>query len=533
MIIEVSTQLSNLQSFIARTENISASHILNRNGYTANLKQRIQNAGYQHMSNAENHDSEIIDGRSVNSIAANLERIAELCCDCTHHAAELGYKHELYTREYIQLLDRVALSISLIERATLDRNSQKALKIAETQKQLNDDCQKLIAKHSNTLKDNKNTEGLISSLFVVKSIKNMGNALLKICEAILSANLGQLITLDRYHSLNGFVGDLQKDVAENDLVIETLAETRSGSAISGISKADAEQNDIIAVFKDGKKRKLKEELDSVKKWNKLYPGIAPKVLSYNKKGESAALLIEHLEGDTFENILLEGNFKLQQRALKQLAITLSDIWQKTKSNKPVNAQYIKQLQKRLKDVYAIHPEFNQSNSCIAGLNMPSFNHLLKQAAELEQSIQAPFTVHIHGDFNTDNIIYQTQENKINFIDLHRSCKMDYVQDISVFMVSNYRLQTLQKSFKQRVLLMNQSLYNFASEFARNNHDDNFDVRLTLGLARSLATSPRFTLDKALAQAMFYRSRYLIEQVLNLKKKQYSNYQTPIKEIFVG
>jgi len=533
LIIEVGTQVSSLLQFIGRTENILSANILDRSGYTANLKQRIHNGCYQHMLQAGHEPSDVVAYRAIKNIATNLERIAELCRDCAHHATELGYKRDLYTSEYIQLLDRVALSISLIERATLESSSQQALEIGKVQQYLNQSCDQLIAKHETHLISKKNTEGLISSIFVVKSIKSMGDALLKICEAILSGNLGQAISLDRYHSLNGFVEQLQGINDNAPLVIDTLAETRSGSAISGISKADAKSTEIIAVFKDGKKRKLKEELESVKHWNKLYPGIAPKILSYHKKGESAALLIEHLDGYTFENILLEGSLKLQQKAIQQLGVTLVDIWQKTYKKKSVNGLYMGQLQKRLKDVYAIHPSFKQGNCHIAGLRLASFEYLIMQAAKIEAVLSAPFSVQIHGDFNTDNIIYDPKDNKINFIDLHRSRKMDYVQDISVFMVSNYRLQALGGDFNRRVLLMNQDIYKFAEKFAQQHKDDSFDVRLSLGLARSLATSPRFTLDKTLAKAMFYRSRYLIEQIVNLKTKNYTAYKTPIKEIFLG
>ena len=258
-----------------------------------------------------------------------------------------------------------------------------------------------------------------------------------------------------------------------------------------------------------------------------------KILSYQKKGQSAALLIEHLEGKTFEKILLQGSDELQRKSIKQLTVTLADIWGKTLRNKAVNEQYIKQLQKRLPDVYAIHPGFQQQASYIAGIKIPAFAELLQQVGELEKTLTAPFSVYIHGDFNTDNIIYDSEHNKIYFIDLHRSCFMDYVQDIPVFMVSNYRLKALDLPHRQRVLQVNMDLYQFASKFAKQHKDHTFDLRLALGLARSLATSPRFTLDKLLAKTIFYRSRLLLEQVRDVSNKQRADYRVPIKEIFIG
>ncbi len=269
-------------------------------------------------------------------------------------------------------------------------------------------------------------------------------------------------------------------------------------------------------------------------WHEIYPGIAPKILSYNAYGESAALLIEHLDGVTFESLLLKGNRKLQNAALKQLCLTLKSIWETTREKNIVSAAYMAQLKQRLAEVYRIHPDFKQSSQQLGNFNVLAFDELVKRAQHYEESLKPAFSVYIHGDFNSDNIIYEPLSDKINFIDLHRSRYMDYVQDISVFMVSNYRLQVLDQSLRQRVLELTLSFYQFAAEFAKANDDTSFELRLAFGLARSFATSTRFILDKTLADAMFMRARYLIEQVLTIMNTEQSvDYRVPIKEIFVA
>jgi len=65
------------------------------------------------------------------------------------------------------------------------------------------------------------------------------------------------------------------------------------------------------------------------------------------------------------------------------------------------------------------------------------------------------------------------------------------------------------------------------------NDKTFNIRLALGLARSFVTSTRFILDKTLAQAMYIRSRYLIESVLKTPPNQISKYKLPIKDIFTS
>jgi thiamine kinase-like enzyme len=245
------------------------------------------------------------------------------------------------------------------------------------------------------------------------------------------------------------------------------------------------------------------------------------------------LLIEHLAGLTFEQILLHESPRLLRQTLKQLTRTLEKIWRETRTDKPVSAAYMRQLSKRLEDVYTIHPEFRYDDGRICGKSIPSFGALLKQAHRLEAGIKAPFSVYIHGDFNVDNIIYDPLEKKINFIDLHRSRYMDYVQDVSVFMVSNYRLQIFDAPLRRRILMLTHEFYRFAAAYARKSGDTTFELRLALGLARSFATSTRFILDKSLARAMFLRARYLLEQVLAADLKDPASFHVPVKEIFIG
>lgn len=319
----------------------------------------------------------------------------------------------------------------------------------------------------------------------------------------------------------------------SDMVVEQIAETRSGSAISAISTTDKDESGQMAIFKDGIKRKLREEREGLNSWHEIFPGLAPRVLSYHKRGQSAALLIEHLAGLTFEQILLHESKPLLQETLGELNTTLSSVWKETKSKKTVSAQYITQLSKRLDEVYSIHPEFRHAKSRMCDHTVPAFDKLLDRAKSFESGISAPFSVYIHGDFNVDNIIYDPVERKINFIDLHRSRYMDYVQDVSVFMVSMYRIQVLDAPLRKRILDMALDFYAFAALFAKHSKDDTFELRLALGLARSFATSTRFILDKSLARTMFLRARYLIERVLEADPKQPKSFKVPVKEIFVG
>ena len=131
----------------------------------------------------------------------------------------------------------------------------------------------------------------------------------------------------------------------------------------------------------------------------------------------------------------------------------------------------------------------------------------------KQNFARRFSVYIHGDFNLDNVIYDAAEKKIRFIDLHRSRYMDYVQDVSVFMVSNYRLQVLDAETRRRIAKVAVGMHEMAAKFARQQKDPTFEYRLALGLARSFASSTRFVVDKDHARKMMLRARYILEKAL--------------------
>jgi len=378
----------------------------------------------------------------------------------------------------------------------------------------------------------------------MNTLTQMGKVLLNISETIISSNLGKPVSTQRYNSLNNSIKKWW-GLPMDQVNIETIAETRSGSGISGISAArglnkkaaskESNKPDLYdAIFKEGKKKKLKEEKDKVENWHTIYPGLAPKIIDYQKQGSSASILIEHLSGYTYEKILLTKSNTLLNETRNQLFKILKKLWKETYTPQRISAKYINQLSKRLDAVYSIHPEFIQLDSNICGYSMVDFNTLLKKAAVFEDKYaSAPFSVYIHGDLNVDNIIYDSEAEKINFIDLHRSQYMDYIQDISVFMVSNYRLQVLDRPLRRRILETALVFYSYTQKYAKKMDDNTFDIRLALGLARSFITSTRFILDKSLAKAMYIRSRYLIESVLKIPTSKLSTYKLPIKDIFTG
>lgn len=529
--VEVSSQVANLQVFFETRSVDVARRILNRSGYVHNLMLGIHNSCLQHTASSSRADP--LSLRAAQTIAEELDRIAELCRDCIQNVGHLRDPKVLDSNTYAPLLSRIGKAIRLIDQLVQATDTRLALKIGKTESKLDKAYRKLLKHYIVQLKHKKKTRDYVSVLFVAHAIEQMGDALLSVSEAAISCSLGQPMDTDRYQSLRASVEQLADDGKFESIAVKKVAETRSGSGISAVSVSNGEQQDYLAIFKDGEKRKVKEERAGVESWHEIYPGLAPRILSYKKRDRSASLLIEHLAGLTLEQILLHEPALVVKKTLAQLRKTLNSVWRETRTDTPVSAEFSQQLASRLHEVYAVHPEFGQGSSNICDFSVPSFSELVERSKAYESQLKAPFSVYIHGDFNLDNIIYDPLEKKIKFIDLHRSRYMDYVQDVSVFMVSNYRLQVIDRERRQRIHGLIQDFYGIARAFARNSGDDTFELRLALGLARSFVTSTRFILDKSLAKTMYLRARYLLERVLATEIKAAKSFRTPVKQVFLG
>lgn len=526
---EIDGQLLQLEAFFKEPTIVRARRILERAGYAHNLKARIHAACVRQLANTRKDNRKHLTLRSLELVATDLQRIANLARQSLRHVERIDAFATLLPERYPAVVRSVRKGVGKIENAFFDNDSKQAIEIGELQKKIETDYRKLFKAYTRDMGNPKlRPADIANSLLVANEFQRMGDSLNTISEALISANIGQAVNLERYFSLQSLKSDLEG--AGGGLKIETIAETRSGSSVSALKNKKTEE--VAAVFKDGEKSKVREERAGVKSWHEIYPGLAPKILSYEKRDQSAALLIEHLPGTTFEHIVLNGSEEICKKALASLSTTLKDVWKQTKTSEPAELGSMQQLAERLDEVRRIHPEFKDPATRFAGQKLPCLDELVAEANAREMKVSAPFSVYIHGDFNVDNIIYDPDENRIHFIDLHRSRYMDYVQDVSVFLVSNYRLQVRDRDTRHRIMRLCLDFHKSAKAFARKHGDDTFEFRLALGLARSFASSTRFIFDKQLSRRMWLRARYLIEQTIACKAGEEARLRLPMKEIFV-
>ncbi|MBT8153458.1 phosphotransferase [Epibacterium ulvae] len=527
---ELDGQLSNLQRFYECPDASVAQKVILRAGYSYNLWNRVQSASIQGLTRKKVSANRRLLLQNSAYAARNLDLIARMSRRSLEHAEKVHHPGLLRHEAYPKAIKSVRKSIKEILPAFEAQDSSKAIEIGHGKSKLDDIYDRLFRTYTRDMSKTKHTEDLANALLAAYEVHRMGDALQGISEAILSVNIGQSVHFDRYFALRDMLSD--GEITGESLELEPIAETRSGSAISSVRGRSEYGDDFTAVFKDGELNKVREERAGVRSWHSIYPGLAPKILSYKKSGKSAALLIEYLKGETFENILLNESDAMLSEAQTALSRTLRDVWKRTRTSEAAQMASMEQLARRMKDIWRVHPEFASRASRIGALSLPKFGDLVEQAHAREKDLPAPFSVHIHGDFNLDNVIYDSEEKKVHFIDLHRSRSMDYVQDVSVFMVSNYRLQVQDPLIRRRVALVASEFHATVRKFARSQNDKTFEYRLALGLARSFATSTRFVLDNSHAQRMFERARYLLEVALACPQGGEHRLKLPIKELFI-
>jgi len=530
LIIEVQKQLDSVTLFLETGDLRQAENGQKRVDYIDNYHVNLLNRAATYLGEQTDKDIRIT-VQSYEHINHGLKSLSRQLQAIIFQAKQSSTALKLLRKKNVfRALNDLQVGLELIEPAIESEGSMLAIDICRLKVHIDKRCDQQLEKYKIRLKKGQQTEALLHASFIIRDISDMGEALLRIGEGIISANMGQMIQIDRYHSLEATLTALQLNPQEDDLTIRAMGETKSGCTISGVMTAEESEGQMLAVFKEGDKAKLKEEKTGIESWHEKFPGIAPQVYSYHKSGNKAALLFEYLTGETFDKLLLQKNRKTLKAALNRLFETLTQIWEETRADQPYPANFMAQLRKRLKDVYEVHPEFQAPSVSINGVKSPTLEALVDDAEALEAELPCPLGVYIHGDFNLDNIIYDPVDNDINFIDLHRSEYLDFVQDLSVLMVSAYRLSNFDPQVRKLIAQTMQAIYEFGQDYAEHIDDTSYHLRMALGLSRSFLTSTRFVLDKQHAKAMHFRGRYLIEQVIRLTEAERMTYRIP-KEIF--
>ena len=167
LIIEVSSQVTNLQTYFDTHSVTMAKRILDRSGYTNNLKTSIHSGCLARIERDKNVRNAASLLRSTESIASDLVRIAELCRDCIQQVGYIDNTKHLPSRLYVSLLGRIGGGIRIIDSAIINNDTKMALKIGRIENKLDCAYRKLLERYTRDLQlqKKKNTGDLVAALF--------------------------------------------------------------------------------------------------------------------------------------------------------------------------------------------------------------------------------------------------------------------------------------------------------------------------------------------------------------------------------
>jgi phosphate uptake regulator len=531
LISQVSKQLDHCAKLLADPNPDVIKSVNATEDYIDTQKSMIENECFTFIGRRSIPDGHVVDGvRAIHVITSNLERISDFTVNVARQMMHLSDHRLLQRFDTHSYLQSMQAGVRLIAEALFERDSGLALKICQLEDEIDQhyrsDLQTIIA----SLRSTRDVEDLVTVMFTLHYLERMGDALLNIGEAIMFAIMGEKLKISQYRALDQAVlatPGLGRSLDRMD--VASIWGTRSGTRIGTLGpdeEIDPAASPGRVLFKEGNLDKLGQERESLERWRSVAPGVAPEIVEFRREGQDAALLLQYLHGTTLQDLIVNEEPAQVEPALERVIQTIEDVWEKTRVTEPVAPRFVTQLQNRIEDVYRLHPALRSSAVEIGALRVPGFEELLTAAHDLDQQLVAPFSVFVHGDFNIDNIIVNASHDAVHFVDVHRSRDFDFAQDVSVFLVSNFRRPVFVPKIRQQLERVALRFLDFGRSFAARHGDELFEARLALGLVRSFVTSTRFELSASFARNMQHRAVLLLRKLLATGPAGWRDFRVP-------
>ncbi|MEL7641325.1 MAG: PhoU domain-containing protein [Solidesulfovibrio sp.] len=511
MVLEVSKQVGSALLVVERPDPDRIKRIESRDDYIDNLKSVIENACWGRIHGSRDGNKRTLDlVRAANIININLERIADYAVNIVSQVQYLTDPLFIRRYDYRDAFLDVDKALGLVFPALTRQDVRLALRICRAEFSLDDRFKAAFDAILADLRRGESPENAISSFNIFRYLERMGDALLNIGEAVIFAALGEKLKIHQYQALQDSLAHGGEDIPLSPGDFSSIWGTRSGCRIGRVEDHGPRSKGVL--FKEGNAEKLAKEKENIERWQRLAPGLPPGIQAFQTDGDSASMLLEYLGGCNFQEVVLTADREIVENACFLITQTVGAVWEQTLVREPVATDFMAQMRARLGDVFRLYPGFARGPKTLCGLAVRSVPDLIEAATEAEKGLCAPFSVFLHGDFNLNNIVYDHTAQRIHYIDLHRSHQGDYALDAAVFLASNFRLPVFETRLRQRIQLVMDRFLEFVRAFAAEQGDATFEARLTFGLARALATSARFEVNRAFAQELFLRGLYLLERL---------------------
>jgi len=507
LILEVKKQAQASASVVDRPTSAKIKKINGREPFINNLKDTLESKCYFTIHREE--EGRLNYHRAIISIAVNLERCADYFISIANqmsHVKAPGEFAEFEIKRYFQVIYK---ALDAIYPALVEHDLELAQGICDYEQELDDYFNETSSLIRSKLGDPNKVDDLLTLLAIAQYLERIGDCFLNIGEAILDLRLGEQLGILQFRNLQKGLASQNLDINDANIQFKPIMNTRSGCRVAKISLTTPKAVEESLFYKEGVVAKIDEEVRGLALWQEKFPGLTPKIIWHEAKKNIATLLLEYIEGQDLLQILINGGSRLEQ-AMNLLVKQQALVWKRSQKSKQMKSSYVSQLISRKSDIQSVHPGLFEASH---GLEL-----MIKEARKIERQLMVPFSTLIHGDFNADNILLRLDEKQVCYVDVHRSGYGDYVQDVSVFLVSNLRVPLFSPEVRQRLNLANQRMYECAAGYAGRQKDKMFHARLALGLFRSLITSTRFVFDKQFSAELMDRAKLIVDDLKAYENK---------------
>jgi phosphate uptake regulator/aminoglycoside phosphotransferase len=511
----VQSQLTDAMTAFFRRDVRLAEQVTRKDDQVDNLLGLIEEKCFERITGEPHDGPRSRQLRGVFRVAVNLEKLGDYAVNIAEQAvhvsrlraAAIPFDLAGPTRVALAALDEVITSFA-------DASAEKAKHACRCEIELDRSYREALRETFRRLgQPGQDPAFVITNLFVAKFLERIGDSILNIGETTLFILTGERLKFHQYLHLEEVAGRLAPR-ANAALDFHQIWGGISGARVGRLEVGEGQ----ALIWKEGDEGKIEREIRQLEEWNRLVPGLVPDVKARHREEGRLSFLGQFLRGTLLRDIYLTRTWDEKVRATRRLLETVRDVWLATAMKEAPPIDYTRQIAERLPELFAMHPRLEtlrRGETLIFGITHRSLGDLLQRVARTEATLPPPVSVRLHGDFNTNNIVYDAERDRVHYIDVHRSGAGDYLQDIGVLLVSNMRSPIQESRLAAELQRLNRLIRDFAREFGYLIGDGHFEARLALSQARSLITSGRIVSDFEFARSIFLQGVRLLEHAASM------------------
>ena len=264
MVLEVVKQVEDTLKALDAPEKTLIESIRARDDYIDNLKSVIDNRCFSTIHRLGSSDMRMVNlMRAVSTVTASLEHIGDFA---EHIVDQLQYLQNIEVLKrygYRKFFREILSGLGMTYKAVNEQDMSLAFKICRTELALDSLYKVQLDRILGELRSGKETQSLITSLFILRYLERMGDALLNVGEAVIFAAVGEKFKISQYESLKDTLVRSGMEIPISDVEFESIWGTRSGCRIGRISSTGGGKDESAScnvLFKEGSRKKLTQEI---------------------------------------------------------------------------------------------------------------------------------------------------------------------------------------------------------------------------------------------------------------------------------